>query len=228
MPRGADDERGGRGACLSRLMEAHGGAVADLFEGGEPFAGVVLRAAIAGALAAPPRPDFARLVEARRGAAAGDARRARRRRRVNQSGGRGRASSGELARLIWAAFLAGCGAAAPGAAGTAPGERRGRRVVERAVLGGCTSDLRMLCEPRADGVETTRVFQHTDVRRAQQGGAAGERVLRARTWGRGGIRRAAPRLDRAALPIDQPWPRGLALRGGSRSTASASRRRGPS
>ena len=135
---GPTTNEAGRGACLARLMEAHGAAVADLFEGGEPFAGVVLRAAIAGALAAP-RPDFARLVEgpvvALRLAMRQDARDA-----VDaliKAAAAEDARARELAGLIWAAFLAGCEPRlrlallellqASGA---------GDAVVERAVLGG--------------------------------------------------------------------------------------------
>ena len=135
---GPTTNEAGRGACLSRLMEAHGAAVADLFEGGEPFAGIILKAAIAGALAAP-RPDFARLVEgpvvALRLAMRQDARDA-----VDaliKAATADDARARELAGLIWAAFLAGCEPRlrlallellqASGA---------GDAVVERAVLGG--------------------------------------------------------------------------------------------
>ena len=151
---GPTTNEAGRGACLSRLMEAHGAAVADLFEGGEPAAGVVLRAAIAGALAAP-RPDFARLVEgpvvalrlamrqdARdavdaliKAAAAEDARARARARRFDLGG---------VPRGLRAA-------AAPGAAGAAPGERRGRRRRRargaRGLGPGPGQTLRRPCEP---------------------------------------------------------------------------------
>ena len=241
VPRGADDERGGaRGACLSRLMEAHGAAVADLFEGGEPFAGVVLRAAIAGALAAP-RPDFARLVEgpvvALRLAMRQDARDA-----VDaliKAAAAEDARARELAGLIWAAFLAGCEPRLRLALPAAPGERRGRRLVERAVLGGCTgcdSFSCYACEPaRRWRLDTTYGEFLAHGRPTHQSRAG-------RGWGEGPpgsgrgpgrrIRRAAPRgstARRSRIDFFAKAPRKHCTpRPTPRSTASASRRRGPS
>ena len=132
-----DGVAAGRGACLARLMATHGSAVAEL-HGDGTFAGVILRAALQGALATP-RPDFGRLVEgpvvALRLAMRKHARDA-----VDALLAAAMAEdprARELAGLVWAAFLAGCEPRLRLALLERLAASGGNEVVlERAVLGG--------------------------------------------------------------------------------------------